>query len=94
MSDIEDQKKPPVFGVLSLVLPLVGAPLAYLIAKPTEAGWGWGGAMQLVVIISLVLLCGIVSAVIGLNRSEKYVGLSLLGLILNLLPIVLVLTKH
>jgi hypothetical protein len=94
MSDIQNEKKPPSFGVLSICLPLIGIPLAYASTKPTEAGSGWGGAMQLVVIVSIILLCGIVSAIIGLNRSEKYAGLSLFGLVLNVLPIILVLSKH
>ena len=94
MSDIKNNKLPPVFGVLSLILPLVGVPFTYFTTKPSQVGWGWGGGIQVVVLVSLVLLCGMTLAVIGLNRSEKYIGLSLLGFFLNVLPIILVLMKH
>lgn len=94
MHDVKIKERPPVFGAFSVVLPLVGVPFAYFVTRPSEAGDGWGGAIQLVLIIGATLLSGFVSAVIGLARSEKYIGLSFLGLVLNLAPIVWVMTKH
>lgn len=77
----------------SLALPFVGIPFAYWVTKPTEAGWGWGGAMQLVSIVLFTISFGIISAVISLARNEKYAGIALLGLFLNILPILLVMMK-
>jgi hypothetical protein len=85
MSDI--QKRLSIFGMLSLLFPLVGIPVSYMNTTPMQEGWGWGGAMHLLMKITLMLLCGIVSACIGLSRSEKWIALSLFGLILNILPI-------
>ncbi len=82
-------KKPPFFGVLSLVLPLLGIPFAYTVTPSSQAGWGWGGAVELVVIIFASFLLGLVSAVIGIIRSEKYIVLSWIGFLLNGLPILL-----
>jgi len=53
----------------------------------SEAGWGWGGAMELVLIILSAIFIGVVSAIIGLARSEKWIALSLIGLILNIAPV-------
>ena len=85
----KNTKRPPIFGILSLLFPLIGIPLSYMSTTPTQEGWGWNGAMHLVIKVLLAILCGVVCAFVGLARSEKWIVLSWLGLILNLSPIIL-----
>jgi hypothetical protein len=89
--DIDKQslrRRYPIFGAISLIAPLAGIPFAYIIASNTSAeGEGWGHFVAFVMIVFLSLLGGGISAIIGLVRSEEYLILSLIGLFLNLMPI-------
>ena len=84
MAEYKKTKRAPIFGVISLVLPFIGIPLAYLVTKPTEAGWGWGGLTQVVGIILFTISCGVISAIISLARDEKYVAIAFGGLFFNI----------
>ena len=81
---ISESKRPlPFFGILSLVFPFFGIPFAYFITTPTQAGWGWGPAVQLFFIAFSSVILGLFSSMIGLAHKEKYIGFSIVGLVLN-----------
>ena len=78
------EQKPPVCGVLSLAAPLLGLPLVFGLAKGQQGvGWGWGAFFILVIGGLIALVVGVVAALIGLGRSEKFSALSVIGLVLN-----------
>jgi hypothetical protein len=77
-------RRKPLFGVLSLILPLVGISLAYMISLSTsKGGEGWGQLFVVVAIGGLSVLLGIISALVGLARAERLIFLSVLGLLFN-----------
>ena len=84
--------RPPFyFGVLSLAFPLLGVPFAYMVTTPSQAGWGMGGAIQLVCIMFASVVLGLISAVVGLTRRERLRGFSIVGLVLNGFVVILAL---
>ena len=84
-------RPPPYFGVLSLAFPLLGVPFAYMVTTPSQEGWGWGGAVQLIGIMFASVVLGLFSAVVGLTRREKFRGFSIVGLVLNGFVVILAL---
>jgi hypothetical protein len=80
--------KSPVFGLISLLLPLFGIPLAFVLAKSpnsSASGFGWGpGVLVLLIGFFGSALLGVVAALIAVGRSERCRVLQLLGLLLNL----------
>ena len=82
-------RKSPVFGILSLIFPLVGVPFAYIFAhgSSSEAGWGMEGAVIIFGIYSVSFLLGIISAIVGMVRLERFIILPVIGFVLNALPV-------
>jgi hypothetical protein len=93
MPEIKERIRDPVFGVISVLLPLVGFPLAYFSTTSSQEGDGWDGAMRFVIKILLIMALGFISAVASLARSEKHASIAWLGLFLSLLPIILLAMK-
>jgi hypothetical protein len=85
----QQQKKRPAFGLLSLVFPLLGIPIAILISKPAsgsslDSHWGYLSTFLWVAMPSISL--GFISACVALIRSEPYRFLPWLGLVANIAP--------
>jgi hypothetical protein len=83
--------KPPFFGVLSLVAPLIAVGFIFIFAPHVRSGggnWGWEGFAVLMIVAFLFFLFGFISSVVGLVRSERFCFLSILGFLLNGLVIV------
>jgi hypothetical protein len=88
------QRRSPIFGIISVIAPFLGYAFAYVAASNTsKEGEGWGAFAVFVLVIFLSLLFGLISSIVGLVRSEKPMFLPLIGLFLNLWPI-LWLLKH
>jgi len=79
----------PVFGMLSVVFPLLGVPFAYVYAHgpSSQAGWGMEGAVIVFGIYSVSFLLGIISAIVGMVRLERFLVLPVIGFFLNGYPI-------
>jgi len=90
---MENYKKPPrswpIFGILSVIFPLIGIPIAYIHAHgpSSQEGWGMEGAAIIFCIYSVSFLLGIISAIVGVIRMEKFILLPAIGFFLNGLPI-------
>ena len=85
------KKKQPVFGVLSLVLPLFGALLGLAMAHFVRGnGEGWAELTVFCHYSSAGLVLGFISALISLIRLEAYLFLPLIGLVVNVAPFVFV----
>jgi heme/copper-type cytochrome/quinol oxidase subunit 4 len=83
----QSQKKPPVFGVLSLAFPLLGVPFAYFLGCNTSSeGEGMGRFVVFVGVGFLAVVAGFTSALLGFARKERMPLLSLIGFIVNGLP--------
>ena len=81
-------KKPPIFGVLSIVCPLIGIPFAFSMAhNQGGAGEGWGAISALLFFSIGSIFFGFISAIVSLCRSEKYPFLALIGFVVNIAPI-------
>lgn len=91
-ADESKRYKPPVCGIISFVLPLAGIPFAYMINTPPGTRWGWGGEVPFIMIVFSSILGGLIAAIIGIVRREKFMVLSEIGLLLNGLSIFLALT--
>lgn len=89
-------RKPPFFGVFSLVFPVFGiaviSSLAHSAGRYGNDSWGLGGAIIFILGGFLSLFGGLISAIIGLARGEKYSFVSLLGLFLNAAVLLYVMT--
>ena len=79
----------PVFGLLSIVIPLFGIPLAFLISCIVIApdvyddAYIWGRVGVFVILSIIAILLGFVSGIIALSRGERFRILSFLGLLTN-----------
>ena len=95
--DIENKSaiRRPIFGLLSLIVPVCGIALAYWAASttPPSSGDNWNGLIILGFGGAFSVLCGSGLALVGLLRKEKLCLLSWLGLLLNLIPLLWVLGK-
>lgn len=89
------KRNKPIFGTLSLIVPVLGLALAYLAARnaPPSSGDNWTGLITLAFYGALSVSCGFILAGVGLLRRERLSFLSWFGLILNLVPIVWLLDK-
>lgn len=93
--DIQPAKPYSIFGVISIAFPLLGIPVAHLIGAAYSVntdGSGqidYFGAFGIFMFFSvLVILSGSVSAIVALIRRERFLLLSLSGLVLNITPVV------
>jgi len=81
--------KQPCFGPLSIIAPLAGILWAWIYAhSPGDStGWGMTGAARLFLILAGSFLFGLISALVGMFRQERLTILSVIGLILNAVPV-------
>jgi hypothetical protein len=85
----------PIFGILSVAFPLLGIPLAYLtgmvVSMPTDGSGepdSIGAFCAFAAILDVVILLSFISAIVALARTERWLILSLMGLILSFAPLV------
>ena len=85
----------PVFGILSLGFLLLGIPFAYFIgmvvSTPTDGSGqpnSIGAFCAFATFAGLVILSSFISAIVALARRERFLILSLMGLILSCAPII------
>jgi hypothetical protein len=88
-------KRLPVFGILSIVLPVSGISVAYLMEWPfprRQDGSGEPNAIgafcAFAELTCLALLSGFVSAIVALFRKDRLMILPFLGVLANAAPIV------
>jgi hypothetical protein len=88
-------KKPPLFGVVSLLFPspfLIFLLLSVVDPHPPSGSATIAGAAIAILLILLSLCGGLISALIGLARGERYSFLSLIGLLLNAFILIYIMT--
>ena len=80
----------PIFGGLSLGVPILGIACGWLAAinTPPSSGDNCNGLIILGFFGAASVLCGFVLALVGLLRKERLILISWMGLIFNLLPII------
>ena len=80
-------RRTPIFGVLSISAPLTGFVLAYGICSMTDFGGGdmrgFTALSYLVKLLSLAMLLGAISGLVGLSRGERWRALSFIGPLVN-----------
>ena len=76
----------PIFGTIAVTAPLWGFLLGLLIVLPPDSH-DWGAAITLAGIILLASMLGAASALIALLRGERYRALGLIGLAVDLGPL-------
>ena len=77
----------PIFGTIAVTAPVWGFLLGLLVVLPTHSH-DWGAGLALAGIISLAFVLGAASALIALLRGERYRALGLIGLAVDLGPLV------
>ena len=89
------QLRKPIFGTLSLIVPVLGLAIAYWLGinAPPSTGDNWNSLIIFAFYGVLSVLCGFVLAAIGAIRREKPGFLCWLGLVLNLIPILWFVSK-
>ena len=94
-SELVARKPGPTCGVLSLLAPLLGLVLGYMVALSVEAGGGTYAAMGAAIVIALGVLAGtvlgFVFSIIAFVRKERWLALRIIALLLNLSPLLLAL---
>jgi len=89
--DKPNSKKAPVYGLLSIGIPVVGFLLCLLaievMASRGRDGWGFGRFFVFLGIMLLASLSGGVCVLLAFGRNEKYWILPVLGIILSLGPL-------
>jgi hypothetical protein len=88
-------ERQPVFGILSIALPVVGILIAYLIgmavAMPTDASGepdSIGAFCIFAELTCFAMLSGFVSAIVALSRKERLMIFPFLGMLASAAPIV------
>ena len=80
----------PVFGTLSIVVPLVGvslaAALAFLFPRQGDEAFMYPALGFMLTVVALT--CGVFFAFRASKRQERYPALFWVGLFINLLPLV------
>lgn len=91
----------PLWNIVSLALPalaaLIGAALLQGAHRPGDFAGAIGGGVLFVLGMGVVCLLGEVAAIAAIVRQERLIGLSLLGIVVNLaviLPALYVLTRN
>ncbi len=96
MRDMKDdkptsEKNTPVYGMLSIGIPVAGFLLGLLaievMASRGRDGWGFGRFFVFLGIMLLASLSGSVCALLAFGRNEKYWILPILGIVLSFGPI-------
>ncbi len=78
------QNQTPIFGIISIIAPFVGAILGFLFAITHATGEaGLAAPFFGVAITSIVTLIGSILAIIGIRRKEKPAVLLWISLVIN-----------
>ena len=83
--DFESEE--PVCGILSLAAPFVGFVVFMVRVGSIRGDPGFGVIICLLIIMAIAFLVGTILAIWALRRGERYRALPVVGLVLNLLPI-------
>lgn len=85
----------PICGVISLVAPLLGLGVGYLLGLSVSSGGGSYAAMGAAIVMGLVFLVGavlgFVFSIIAFVRKERWLALRIIALLLNVTPLLLAL---
>jgi hypothetical protein len=83
------KQKRPVFGMLSILFPLLGVLCGVIQARfATGNGEGWAEVSAFVHTFVVSILLGFITVVFSFLRLEKYRFLPVIGLILDVAPVV------
>ena len=82
-------KRPPVLGILSVLLPCVGCGLFFAIARSAKSSGSLGDLLGGYGLWVTSMLFSILLAVIAWLRGERCRVLSVLGVLLSLGPLIL-----
>jgi hypothetical protein len=90
----DSEERPPTYGALSIAFPVGGFLLSYAAAKmQITDSWGFGALLIFLGIMPMAFLAGFVCALQAFARKEICRILPVLGMILNLGPVVWFLSK-
>jgi hypothetical protein len=83
----------PLWNVISVLSPvLVGFPVLFMRTHPLhDSGWGWGAIGAILLAVGFSCLVGMTAAIIALCRRERLLALTVLGFLVNGIPILWVL---
>jgi hypothetical protein len=90
-----DTKRKPIFGVASIIAPLLGVlvGLAIIQLHPRNTA-DFGGLGTAVLFIYATFILGVISSIVGFVRHERMAYLLLLGFVVNTLPILAALAQE
>ena len=94
ITDPEDfERARPVYGTLSIAAPFLGFALVIALLY-SEQHWGhdsegWSVLVFGIIIMPIAILGGIGSAIVALRRRERCRALPVVGLVVNLLPLLM-----
>lgn len=79
----------PCWNIISLLSPvIVGLPALFIRTHPVhDSGWGWGAIGAILLAIGSSCFLGLTAGIISLCRRERLLGLTILALLVNGLPI-------
>jgi hypothetical protein len=81
-------RRAPVFGIASAAAPFIGAGLGYIVLHSSPGGEaGWYYIIYSLVVFLALLLGGVVLAVIGTTRHERFRALPWIALFPNVVPL-------
>lgn len=81
------QRRAPICGVSSLVAPLVGLGVGFLVTLSMTGEAGLAAPFFAFLILCAFSVIGIIFAAVGLGRCERFPFLPWIGLVLNAAPI-------
>jgi hypothetical protein len=89
------ERRAPVCGIASAAVPFVGAGVGYVVLHSSPGGEaGWYYLIYALVLFLASLLAGVVLAVIGTTRHERFGALPWIALFLNVVPLLYILLSR
>ncbi len=91
MNQIASKKKLPVFGSLSIVFPVFGVLIGFMMEHTVHGnGEGWAEFVVFCHYFSVGVGLGFISALVSFIRRERFLFLPVVGIIINAAPVVFV----
>jgi len=85
------ERRAPVCGISSTAVPFIGAGIGYIVLHLSPGGdAGWSYIIYAVLLFLALLAAGVVLAVIGTARHERFRALPWVALFLNAVPLLYV----
>ena len=91
------RKRPPVFGALSVLVPIIGGAISlysYILALSFSGEAAMGAWMERMGMILVTIVSGWIFSAIALMRQERYEWLAYIGLFLSSSPIFYFFYEH